>query len=123
MTKQGSFKKVVRRHAAETGQRYTEALTDLEGLEARMTHEPVAERLLAHVREHYGIDATAATRVSLHKGYVFRIDRNDGDSCLACSMGDERCPPSPLTNRHSRAHASLRRSRRRRRVIASSTTT
>ena len=27
MTKQGSFKKVVRRHAAETGQRYTEALT------------------------------------------------------------------------------------------------
>ena len=33
MTKDGSFKKVVRRHAQETGQRYTEALTDLEGLE------------------------------------------------------------------------------------------
>ena len=36
MTKDGSFKKVVRRHAEETGQRYTEALTDLEGLGARM---------------------------------------------------------------------------------------
>ncbi len=32
MTKHGSFKKVVRRHAHDTGQRYTEALTDLEGL-------------------------------------------------------------------------------------------
>src|ERR1700694_3375379 len=42
MTKDGSFKKVVRRHAEETGQRYTEALTDLEGLQARMHHEPVA---------------------------------------------------------------------------------
>jgi hypothetical protein len=31
MTKDASFKKVVRRHAEETGQRYTEALTDLEG--------------------------------------------------------------------------------------------
>ena len=33
MTRDASFKKVVRRHAKETGQRYTEALTDLEGLE------------------------------------------------------------------------------------------
>jgi hypothetical protein len=31
MTKDASFKKVVRRHAWETGQRYTEALTDVEG--------------------------------------------------------------------------------------------
>ena len=57
MTKDASFKKVVRRHAEETGQRYTEALTDLEGLGARMHHEPVAERLLAHLRDRYGIDA------------------------------------------------------------------
>lgn len=35
-----SFRKVVRRHAAETGQRYTEALTGLEGLGARMNHKP-----------------------------------------------------------------------------------
>lgn len=44
MTKHGSFKKVVRRHAHDTGQRYTEALTDLEGLQARMFHQPAGER-------------------------------------------------------------------------------
>lgn len=35
VTKDASFKRVVRRHGQETGQRYTEALTDLEGLSAR----------------------------------------------------------------------------------------
>jgi Ser/Thr protein kinase RdoA (MazF antagonist) len=83
MTKDASFKKVVRRHAAETGQRYTEALTDLEGLGARMHHEPVAEQLLAHLRDRYGIDAVAATQLSVHNNNVFRIDRNDGDSWVA----------------------------------------
>jgi hypothetical protein len=83
MTKNASFKKVVRRHARETGQRYTEALTDLEGLRARMHHEPAADRLLAHLRDHYGIDAAAATKLSMHATYVFRIDRNDGDPWIA----------------------------------------
>jgi Ser/Thr protein kinase RdoA (MazF antagonist) len=83
MTRDASFKKVVRRHAAETGQRYTEALTDLSGLGARMHHEPVPERLLAHLRARYGIDAVAATKLSVHKTYVFRIDRNDGDPWVA----------------------------------------
>ncbi|GAB3435793.1 aminoglycoside phosphotransferase/kinase family protein [Flindersiella endophytica] len=83
MTRDGTFKKVVRRHAMETGQRYTEALADLEGLGARMNHEPVAERLLTHLRDHYGIDPVAATRISVHKTYVFRIDRNDGDPWVA----------------------------------------
>ena len=83
MTKDASFKKVVRRHAEETGQRYTEALTDLEGLGARMHHEPVAERLLAHLRDRYGIDPVAATKLSVHKTYVFRIDRNDGGPWVA----------------------------------------
>jgi hypothetical protein len=55
MTKDGSFKKVDRRHAEETGQRYTHALTDLEGLQARMFHQPVGERLVAHLRDRYGI--------------------------------------------------------------------
>jgi len=40
MTKNASFKKVVRRHAEQTGQRYTEALSDLEGLGARMDQAP-----------------------------------------------------------------------------------
>jgi Ser/Thr protein kinase RdoA (MazF antagonist) len=83
MTKDGSFKKVVRRHAEQTGQRYTEALTDLEGLEARMFHQPVAEQLLAHLRDRYGIDAVTATQVSVHRADVFRIDRNDGDAWIA----------------------------------------
>ena len=40
-----------------------------------MNHEPAAERLLAHLRDRYGIDAVAATKLSVHKTYVFRIDR------------------------------------------------
>jgi len=83
MTKDASFKKVVRRHARQTGQRYTEALADLEGLGARMSHKPAAERLLAHLRDRYGIDVIAATKLSLHKTYVFRIDRNDGEPWVA----------------------------------------
>src|ERR1700744_636485 len=83
MTKDASFKKVVRRHAEETGQRYTEALADIEGLGARMDHEPSAGRLLAHLRDRYGVDAVAATKLSVHKTYVFRIDRNDGSPWVA----------------------------------------
>jgi Ser/Thr protein kinase RdoA (MazF antagonist) len=83
MTKDASFKSVVRRHAAETGQRYTEALTDLEGLGVRMHHEPDAERLIAHLRDRYGIDAFAATKLSVHKTYVFRIERHDGSPWVA----------------------------------------
>jgi len=79
VTKDGSFKKVVRRHARETGQRYTEALADLEGVEERLFHEPSAERLLAHLRDQYGVDATAATKASQHNDHVFRVDRSDGD--------------------------------------------
>lgn len=83
MTKDASFKRVVRRHAEETGQRYTEALTDLNGLGARMNHEPDAQRLLAHLRDRYDIDAVAATKLSEHKTYVFRIDRRDGAPWVA----------------------------------------
>ncbi|HEY2077617.1 MAG TPA: aminoglycoside phosphotransferase family protein [Streptosporangiaceae bacterium] len=83
MTKDASFKKVVRRHAEETGQRYTAALTDLKDLNARLHHEPVPERLLAHLRDRYDIDAVAATKLSVHKTYVFRIDRKDGSPWVA----------------------------------------
>jgi len=83
MTKDASRKKVVRRHAEETGQRYTEALMDLEGLGARMHHEPVPGQLLAHLRDRYGIDAVRATKLSVHKTYVFRVDRNDGSPWVA----------------------------------------
>src|SRR4051794_7722608 len=83
MTRDGTFKKVVRRHAAQTGQRYTEALTDLEDLERRMFHQPTPARLLVHLRDRYGIDAASATQVSVHRADVFRIDRNDGEPWIA----------------------------------------
>lgn len=83
MTRDGSFKKVVRRHARATGQRYTEALTELEGLDDRMIHEPSAEQLLEHIRDHHRIDAVAATKISQHKTYVFRIDRANGEPWIA----------------------------------------
>jgi hypothetical protein len=83
MTKDGSFKKVVRRHAEETGQRYTQALTELEGLQARMFHQPAGERVVVHLRDHYGIDAVAATKTSQHHDHVFRIDRRDGEPWIA----------------------------------------
>ncbi|WP_223624878.1 phosphotransferase enzyme family protein [Microbacterium sp. EST19A] len=83
MTKDARFKRVVRRHAEETGQRYTAALADIDGLSSRMDHEPAGDRLLDHLRDRYGIDATTATRLSVHKTYVFRIDRNDGAPWVA----------------------------------------
>ena len=48
-----------------------------------MHHEPVPERLLAHLRDRYGIDPVAATKLSVHKTYVFRIDRHDGSPWVA----------------------------------------
>ena len=83
MTKDGSFKRVVRRHAQETGQRYTEALSDLAEVEERLFHKPSADRLLVHLRDRYGIDATVATTVSQHNDHVFRVDRSDGDPWIA----------------------------------------
>ena len=83
MTKASNFKKVVRRHAEETGKRYTEALTDLEGLEARMFHQPAADRLVTHLRSRYDIDAVGATQVSVHRADVFRVDRADGHAWIA----------------------------------------
>lgn len=44
---------------------------------------PLAERVVSHLRDHYGIDAVAATQLSVHKDYVFRIDRADGAAWVA----------------------------------------
>ena len=90
MTKHGSFKRVVRRHAEETGQRYTQSLTDLEKLQTRMSHQPDGERLVAHLRDHYGIDAVAATKTSHHHDNVFRVDRRDGAPWIARSFSPAR---------------------------------
>jgi hypothetical protein len=63
MTKDAKLKRVVRRHAQESGQRYTEALIDLVALAARLHHEhrPAGEQLLVHLWDYYGVDAVAAT--------------------------------------------------------------
>jgi Ser/Thr protein kinase RdoA (MazF antagonist) len=90
MTKDGSFKKVVRRHAEETGQRYTQALTSLEEIQTRMFHQPDGERLVAHLRDRYGIDAVAATKTSHHHDNVFRIDRRNGDPWIARAFSPAR---------------------------------
>jgi Ser/Thr protein kinase RdoA (MazF antagonist) len=89
MTRDASFKRVVRRHAEETGQRYTQALTDLQALDSRIHHEPDAARLLAHLGDRHGIDPVAVTKLSVHKTYVFRVDRGDGDPWVARAF-----PPS-----------------------------
>ena len=48
-----------------------------------MFHQPVSERLLAHLRDRHGVDAVAATQVSVHRADVFRIDKTDGDPWIA----------------------------------------
>src|SRR4051812_12169481 len=85
MTEDAKLKRVVRRHAHETGQRYTEARIDLEELGERMhhQHQPVGAQLLVHLRDHYGIDAVGAPRLGPHPPYVFRIARNDGAPWVA----------------------------------------
>jgi len=62
MTKQGSFKRAVRQRARETGQRYTQALADLEQINrspfARVRQFEHAE-LRTHLEAHYGIHITS----------------------------------------------------------------
>lgn len=83
MTKDASFKKVVRRHARDTGRRYTEALADLEGIDDRLFHTPSAERLLAHFQDRYGAGCIGAVTVSQHNDHVFRVDRSNGAPWIA----------------------------------------
>jgi len=59
-----------------------------------MDHEPVAEQLLAHLQDRYGIASVAATKLSIHKTYVFRVDRNDSKLWAARAF-----PPCPAAQR------------------------
>ena len=66
MTKQGSFKRAVRQHARRTGQRYTEARTDLEIAERQaFVHARPFERaaLTAHLEAQYGIRITSLASI------------------------------------------------------------
>src|SRR5215469_435430 len=61
MTKQGSFKRAVRRSARESGQRYTEARAALaKGKSAEQPTRPFQHTALkAHLEAHYGIRITS----------------------------------------------------------------
>ena len=66
MTKQGSFKRVVHQHARRSGQRYTEALADLEIAERQaFVHARPFEHaaLTAHLEAQYGIRITSLASI------------------------------------------------------------
>ncbi|MEM9464749.1 MAG: phosphotransferase [Actinomycetota bacterium] len=83
MTKDGRFKKVVRRRAAETGQRYTDALADVEGVGDRLEHRPEPGRVLEHLQTHHGGESTAITKASQHNDHVYRVERAGGPAWIA----------------------------------------
>lgn len=85
MTKQGSFKRLVRRRAEETGQRYTEALADLDGtgLNERTSHAESADRVASHLAKQYGIDVVGVVKAGVHSELVFRVDCRDGRAWIA----------------------------------------
>jgi Ser/Thr protein kinase RdoA (MazF antagonist) len=53
------------------------------GTPATLFHDPGADRLIAHLRDHYGVDAVTSTKASQHNDHVYRIDRTDGDPWIA----------------------------------------
>jgi Ser/Thr protein kinase RdoA (MazF antagonist) len=82
MTKSGSFKRTVRRRAAEAGRTYTEelAVTEAEEVNRRFSVQAAwsSKGLAAHLHETYGIEVSGITQLSPHGAGVFRIDRADG---------------------------------------------
>ena len=48
-----------------------------------MTYRPDPDQLLAHLADRYAIDPVGATRLSVHKTYVFRVDRAQGEPWVA----------------------------------------
>jgi Ser/Thr protein kinase RdoA (MazF antagonist) len=87
MTKSGSFKRTVRRRAAEAGRTYTEelAIAEAEEVNRRFSIEASwsSDGLPAHLQRTYGIEVTEITQLSPHGAGVFRVDRADGPSWVA----------------------------------------
>lgn len=113
MTKSGSFKRNVRRRAAEAGRTYTEelAVTAAEEVNRRFATEASwsSEGLPAHLQRTYGIEVTAATQLSPHGAGVFRVDRGDGPSWVARVFKDGGRPVESMLGdieimRHLEAH-------------------
>lgn len=87
MTKSGSFKRGVRRRAAEAGRTYTEelAIAEAEEVNRRFSAEAAwsSEGLADHLQRTYGIDVSNITQLSPHGAGVFRVDRPDGPPWVA----------------------------------------
>ena len=87
MTKSGSFKRTVRRRAAESGRTYTEelAIAEAEEVNRRFSAEASwsSDGLPAHLQTTYGIEVSDITQLSPHGAGVFRVDRTDGPAWVA----------------------------------------
>ena len=113
MTKSGSFKRTVRRRAAEAGRTYTEelAVTEAEEVNRRFSVQAAwsSEGLGDHLREIYGIDVSAITQLSPHGAGVFKIERADGPAWVARLFHDGGRPVESVLGdieimRHLEAH-------------------
>ena len=84
MTKDGSFKRAVRRHAASTNKTYTEALATMRNdeFEARFKRSGTAT-LPAHLEATYGITVEGIASLEPHGEGVIGVDRSDGPSWIA----------------------------------------
>ena len=93
MTRDASFKKVVRRHAEDTGQRYTEALTDLEvSVRACTTSQfPSGCSLISGI-------ATALTR-SRRRSSACTRPMCSASTALTGARGSPACSPRPAAGR------------------------
>lgn len=85
MTKQGSFKRAVRKRARESGQRYTEARAAMdEGDSSEPPHRPFEQTSLrAHLEERYGIRITSLAIIDEHQPATLRVHREDGPDWVA----------------------------------------
>jgi Ser/Thr protein kinase RdoA (MazF antagonist) len=88
MTKQGSFKRAVRRRARESGQRYSQARAAMEGKvpppnDRRVEHPA----LKAHLEQRYGISITSMTGIAFpswrERPCTLLVKRKDGPPWVA----------------------------------------
>lgn len=85
MTKQGSFKRAVRRRARETGERYTEARAAMtKGETAEPPDRPFEHAALkGHLEERYGIRIASMEAIDGHQPATLRVHREDGPDWVA----------------------------------------
>src|SRR5439155_18539870 len=84
MTKDGSFKRAVRRHAERTNKSYTQALATMRNdeFEAQFRQTGIAS-LPAHLEATYHIDVDGFASLEPHGNGVIRVDRRDAPPWIA----------------------------------------